>query len=241
MKIARICAPILLSVIAACSSSSSAQDPGLTGGTDTSAAAQAPDKNPDGVAYPIDHVGTNARTGSTPGDRIQNFKFVGYPGGDVSQGLQPLSLADFFDPTESKYKLIHIQASGSWCIHCVNEIKAVSQIKADLDSRKVVWIVSLAEGTTLGQASTKADLDQWLQTYKAPYTHLLDPGNANLGPFYNDAALPWNGNIRAKTMEIVTAGVGAVEDPQGILKEVDDLLPTLGANDAKAPGAYPAQ
>ncbi|HEY8079744.1 MAG TPA: hypothetical protein VIF62_36690, partial [Labilithrix sp.] len=118
MKTVRIFAPIMLSLIAACSSSSSApQDPGLTGGTDTSAAAAAPDKNPDGIAYPSDHVGTNARVGSTPGDRIKNYKFLGYPNGDVSQGLQPISLADFFDPSEAKYKLIHLQASGSWCPH----------------------------------------------------------------------------------------------------------------------------
>ncbi len=227
MKIARIFAPIVVTLIA-CSSSSStpAQDPGLSGGGDT-AAASAPDTNPDGVAYPTDHIGTNARSGNTPGDRIKNFKFMGYPNGDISKGLQPVSLATYFDPTNKNFKLIHIQASGSWCPHCVNEIKAVSTIKTDLDSRKVVWLVSLAEGPYLGQPSTQQDLDQWLQSYKPPYTHLLDPGNQNLGPFYNDAALPWNANISAKTMEIVTAGVGAIEDGKGILDDLDSVLSSL--------------
>ena len=234
MKIARFFGPIVVSVLAACSSSNStpAQDPGLAGSGDDSAAASAPDTNPQGVAYPTDHIGTNARSGNSSGDRIKNFKFMGYPNGDVSKGLQPVSLANFFDPTESTYKLIHIQASGSWCPHCVNEIKAVSTIKSDLDQRKVVWLVSLAEGPYLGQPSTQADLDQWLQSYKPPYTHLLDPGNRNLGPFYNDAALPWNANIRAKTMEIVTAGVGAIEDGPGILQDVDMVLSSLDSSAA---------
>lgn len=229
MKIARIFAPIVVLTLVACSSSKSTdgtpQDPGLGGDGDTSATA--PDKNPAGVAYPTDHIGTSPRNGNNPGDRIKNFKFMGYPDGDVSKGLQPVSLANYFDPTEQNFKLIHIQASGSWCIHCVNEIKAVATIKSQLEQRKVVWLVSLAEGPYLGQASTKADLDDWITNYKAPYTHLLDPGNRNLGPFYDDSALPWNANIRAKTMEIVTAGVGAVETPDGIVKEMDDILSQL--------------
>jgi hypothetical protein len=231
MKIARIFAPIALTLIACSSNNSSTgtttpdQDPGLGG--DGSGAAAAPDKNPDGVAYPTDHIGTNPRNGTNPGDRIKNFKFMGYPNGDVSKGLQPVSLASYFDPSGKNFQLIHIQASGSWCPHCVNEVKAVSTIKADLDQRKVAWIVSLAEGPYLGQPSTKADLDDWLANYKPPYTHLLDPGNHNLGPFYDDAALPWNANISAKTMEIITAGVGAVETGPGIVKELDDVIAQL--------------
>jgi hypothetical protein len=226
MKFGRIFAALVLTLVACSSKTSTTQDPGLAGDGD-STAATAPDKNPDGVAYPTDSIGTHARQGNKPGDRIQNFKFLGYPDGNPANGLKPISLADFYDPTGAKYKLIHIQASGSWCIHCVNEIKAVSTIKADLDSRKAVWIVSLAEGDVVGEPSTQKDLDLWLQTYKPPYTHLLDPGNHNLGPFYDDAALPWNANISAKTMEILSAGVGAVETTKGILAEVDEYLPQV--------------
>lgn len=229
MKIGRLFAPVMVVALFACSSSSKTnQDPGLSGDGEGAAAA-APDTNPAGVAYPTDSIGTHARQGSKPGDRIQNFKFLGYPDGDSSKGLQPISLASFFDPTGEKFKLIHIQASGSWCVHCKNEIKAVSPIKSELDKRKVVWLVSLAEGDILGQASTQADLDQWIQSYKPPYTHLLDPGNHNLGPFYDDAALPWNGNISAKTMEILSAGVGANETADGILQEIDEYLAQVDA------------
>jgi hypothetical protein len=224
MKFGRIFAALALTLVA-CSSKTTTQDPGLAGDGDP--AASAPDKNPQGVPYPTDHVGVVPRQGNKPGDRIQNFKFLGYPDGDVAQGLQPISLANYFDPTGAKYALIHLQASGSWCIHCKNEIKAASPNKAEFDKRKVVWIVSLAEGDIVGTPSTAKDLDAWIQSYKPPFTHFLDPGNHNLGPFYDDAALPWNANISAKTMEIVSAGVGAVETTDGILKEIDDTLAQL--------------
>jgi hypothetical protein len=243
MKIARISAPIVLSLLAACGSKTSSngpgQDPGLAGDGDP--AQQAPDTNPSGVAYPTDHVGTNSRAGSVAGDRIRNFKFMGYPNGDSSKGLEPVSLASYFDPTGSKYVLIHIQASGTWCPHCRNEISAVDTIKSSLDQIKVVWLVSLAEGPYVGQPSTQADLDSWISEFKSPYTHLLDPGNRNLGPFYNDAALPWNANIRAKTMEIVTAGVGAIEDGPGILKDLNDTIASLDKLDKPGSTSYPSQ
>jgi hypothetical protein len=143
MKIARLFVAPLVLVACSSSSSSTPQDKGLTD-DGTGAAASAPDTNPDGVPYPSDNVGTNPRSGNRAGDRIANYKFLGYPNGDVSQGLQPVSLAQYFDPAGTRYKLIHIQASGSWCPHCVNEVNAVSPIKNDLDTRKVVWLVSLA-------------------------------------------------------------------------------------------------
>jgi hypothetical protein len=37
---------------------------------------------------------------------------------------------------------------------------------------------------------------------------VLDPGNNNLGVFFDAAAIPWNANIDVRTMEILSAGVG---------------------------------
>jgi thiol-disulfide isomerase/thioredoxin len=229
MKLARISLAPLALLIACSSSATTEQDPGLAGEGDT-AAASAPDTNPDGVAYPTDNIGTNARSGNRAGNRIANYKFVGYPDGDPSKGLQPISLANYFDPTGTKVKLIHIQASGSWCPHCVKELEAVSPIKDKLDERKVVWIVSLAEGPTPGTPSKVSDLDKWLDSYKPPFTHVLDSGNKNLGPFYDAAALPWNASISAKTMEILSSGTGAIETSSGILADIDEKLEMLDSS-----------
>jgi hypothetical protein len=225
---------VLFASISGCASKSQ-QDPGLTG-TGTTAAAAAPDTNPDGVPYPKGSIGTRARRGSTPGDRIQNFKFLGYPNADQSKGLQPISLAEYFDPSGSRYRLVHIQAAGVWCTACQAETEVIVPLKSQLDGRKTVWLVSLAEGPTPGTPSVRDDLDRWIAEYKSPYTHWLDPNNANLGPFYDRTALPWNANINAKTMEILTSATGAAITADEALKEIDDALNMANDPSVEVPG-----
>jgi hypothetical protein len=229
MKIAQLFVPALIA-LAACSSSTpattgtgSGQDKGL-GGTGDTTAATAPDQNPDGVPYPTDNIGTNPRSGTRAGNKLENYKFLGYPDGDISKGLQPISMAQLFDPTGAHYKLIHIQASGSWCVYCQEETKTIATMKQMLADRKVAWIISLAEGPTPGSPATTKDLDKWVSQFKAPYTHLLDPSNKNFGPFYDAAALPWNANVNAKTMEILSSGVGATTAEADILKDIDTWI-----------------
>jgi len=240
MKISRIfLAPLTLALFA-CSTSTSAPggteteqptDRGIEGTGETNAAS-APDTNPDGVPYPTDNLGTKARSGSTPGNRMMNYKFLGYPNADMSQGLQPISLANFFDPSAKKYKMIHIQASGTWCGYCKQETKTVKPIAQAIADRKVLWIISLAEGKTMGTPATSNDLDQWMAEFKTPFTHVLDSGNKNLGPFYDSAALPWNANIDARTMEILSAGVGAQDHltEKDALADLDKWLTKIDNN-----------
>jgi hypothetical protein len=133
-------------------------------------------------------------------------------------------MATFYDPKGVKFKLIHVQASGSWCVYCQEETKTVAPIQQKLNDRKVAWIISLAEGPTPGTAATTTDLNRWVAQFKAPYTHLLDPANKNFGPFYDAAALPWNANINAATMEILSSGVGATTKEADILAEVDGWI-----------------
>lgn len=222
MQIAPLFAAALVLASAGCSSSNG-QSGGLTGpGADNSDSA--PDVNPDGVPYPTNNIGNVPRRGAVKGNTIQNFKFVGYPNGDPSQGLQPISLAQYFDPTGSRYRVIHIQASGTWCAACREETNVVVPMKAELDAKKAVWLVSIAEGPTQGLPSKKEDMDNWISEFKSPFPHWIDPGNQQLGIFYDAAALPWNANIDARTMEILTSGVGAVVTRAGILKEIDDAI-----------------
>lgn len=238
MKIAPVLAVSALALAVGCASSSSPktepeQEKGLEGdGID--GANSAPDTNPDGVPYPTENVGKQKRSaGGTPGNRIENFKFVGYPDGNVAGGLQPISLAQYFDPTGSKYRILHIQAAGVWCTYCQQETEAVVPLKQKLEQKKAIWLVSLAEGPTPGTASTKRDLDGWISTFKSPFTHVLDPANQKLGPFYDRTALPWNANIDARTMEILTAGTGAVTSEAKLLEEIDHALELSEASTIK--------
>ena len=217
-------------VLSACSSETAApaQDTGLEG---ESAEIDAPDTNPYGVAYPTTNLGTQQRSGTKPGNLINNFKFLGYPDGNPANGLQPMSLARFFDPEAREYKILHIQASGVWCVYCQKETEVVTPLAPKLKERKVIWMVSMAEGPTQGKPSTQKDLDGWIAEYKSPFPHVLDPGNKNLGIFYDAAALPWNANINAKTMEILQAGTGAHTTEESILTELDDWLKMLDAGE----------
>lgn len=223
MKIARILSlPVVF--LLACSSESAApeQDTGLK--DDGTGAVEAPDANPDGVPYPASNLGTNQRSGSKAGNRINNYKFYGYPDANPANGLQPMSLAQFYDPEGKTYKLIHIQASGVWCVYCQKETEVVVPLKQKLDDMKVVWLVSLAEGATQGSPAKQRDLDGWISEFKSPFPHVLDPGNKNLGVFYDAAALPWNANVNAKTMEILQAGTGAHTTEEAIMTELNDWL-----------------
>lgn len=197
-------------------SSGTPVDPGVQGGEQNPGTA--PDKNPAGVDYPTGNIGV------TVGSIIQNYKFLGYPDGNPANGLQPMSMAQFFDPKGEKYVMLHVQASGTWCTYCKQEIRTVIPMAAQLQQRKVVWIVSLAEGSVLGTPAQKSDLDQWLASFKSSFPHFLDSGNKNFGPFYDAAALPWNANIDAKTMKILSSGVGAKTTEKDILAELDENL-----------------
>jgi len=230
MNIARIFALPLIAVLASCSSETAKpeQDTGLVGDGE---ATDAPDTNPDGVPYPTQNLGTSPRSGSKTGNRINNYKFYGYPDGNVANGLQPMSLAQFFDPKGERYKLIHLQASGVWCVWCQRETETLVPMKQKLDDRKVVWLMRLAEGAAQGTPSKQSDLDKWISEYKSPFNQFLDPGNKNLGVFYDAAALPWNASINAKTMEILEAGTGAVVEESAILEEVDGWLAKIDSGE----------
>src|SRR5262249_38524386 len=139
-----------------------------------------------------------------------NFKFLGYPDGDISKGLQSYGLADFYDPTGKNYKIIHISVAGVWCIWCIKETQALSgdathpSLIPQLKEKKVVYLTALSESSQRQPAAPK-DLDYWINLYHPGYTQLLDPGNRQLGPFFTSAGLPWNGNFDARSMEILSS------------------------------------
>jgi hypothetical protein len=216
----RALAPVVVSgCLLACSSSSSdgTNDGGLAA---PDAEADGPGAtNPYGIPYPNNNIGTHARKcvdtacdaagGSIPGNQIQNFSFLGYPNGDSSKGLQTIALSDFYDP-EGKlgYKLLHLGAAAVWCVPCNQETKATVPLAPGLLKQGVVFAQTLENGTTLGQAATQTDLDNWISEYKPTFTEMLDPDNMNLGVFFAAAEVPWNAIIDARSMEVLADGVG---------------------------------
>ncbi len=171
------------------------------------------DVNPDGVAYPAGPYGHDARRGSTPGSVIQNFKFQGYPGADPSQGLQAISLADYYDPCNKRLKLLHLNVAGVWCTSCNQETDAIVAGKSQLDAARVVVLQAIDDGKSPGVPATQSDLDFWISRHKSNFTSMLDPGLNDLGGFFpNPSSIPWNFDIDPRTMEIVSAAVAIQTD-----------------------------
>lgn len=192
------------------------EDPGSSGGASGQngldrgdGGALASETNPYGVAYPTEGIGTKARVGKTPGDRIKNMKFQGYPDGLPAGGMRPMKLADFYDPEiRNNIKLIHFQASGTWCTYCKQESDAVSPKLQAWREKGVVYILSMAEGPSRGVGAEVKDLDNWLKNHNLVTPAWLDSGNQQLGVFYDAAAMPWNATVDATTMEIIDSHMG---------------------------------
>jgi hypothetical protein len=166
--------------------------------------------NPDGVAYPtpVGGYGHSARKGKTPGSIIENFKFFGYPEADESKGLQTIALADYYDPCHKRFKLVHLSVAAVWCVPCNEETVAFVASKAQLDTEQVVLVQALSDGPTKNVAATTGDLKYWITENKSDFTEMLDPNLANLGVFFDAAAVPWNADIDPRTMEILDDGTG---------------------------------
>lgn len=223
--------------LAACSSEATApttpeQDKGLEG--EGSGVPTGKETNPDGVAYPTARIGTKpsthnkkTNTAGNAGDVMKNFKFYGYPKGDKSQGLQQVSLADFYDPQGKNFRLIHIQAAAVWCGPCNQEASAAAKIASELKEKKIGWLTALVETSKQGSPSTKSDLDKWTTSYQSDFAHVLDPNNAQFGVFFEKAAIPWNADLDARTMEILFASTGGASTPEAIREDLDGWLKFL--------------
>jgi hypothetical protein len=208
---AALVAHVALAALVGCSSNDAAANP--PAGSDAGSDA-AYDLNPDGIPYPspAGGYGRTARSGTTPGSVIANYKFQGYPDGNESAGLQTIALSDYYDPCGKRSKLLHLSVAGVWCVPCNDETIAIVAGKADLASKGVVVIQALSDGPTEGVAATPMDLDYWVAKYMSNFTEMLDPGLMNLGGFFPAAALPWNCDIDPRTMEILDDSTGWAGD-----------------------------
>jgi hypothetical protein len=194
----------------ACSSHSTGVNPSGDAGKVT---LSGHDANPDGVPYPNPpSYGMTQRSGAVPGSVIANFKFLGYPHADPSQGLQTIALADYYDPCGKRYKLLHLTVAAVWCPPCSQETDAIVAAKAQLDADQVAVVQALDDGPMQGKGATQGDLDFWTNRHKSNFTEVLDPSLANLAGFFNAAAVPWNCDIDPRTMEILRDSTGAETD-----------------------------
>jgi hypothetical protein len=181
--------------------------------------------------YPTSNIGTaqrgldaNGNPNATPGDVIADFKFLGYPNADSASGLQTISLADYYDPTASKHKILHIIAAAAWCTPCVQEtttlLTDLATPATDFEAEGVVYLQALIEGTTENVGATQTDLNTWISQLHPTFSEVLDPEGVTLGVFFDAAAVPFNADIDLRSMEVLQAGTG-YEDPAAVKVWID--------------------
>jgi hypothetical protein len=176
-------------------------------------------KNPDGVPYPTKGVGWKVRgtdgSGnvlSKPGDVMKNLKWMGFPNADSSKGLQEIQLADYFDPTQKRDKVIHLIVSAVWCGPCNAETDAIMSVYPQLQQMGVAMIQMLTDSAVAGTPASVNDLNAWITKHGTKFNEALDPQQLTLGPYFDQPAIPLNVFIDARSMEIIDRYEGAVQD-----------------------------
>lgn len=172
------------------------------------------DTNPDGVPYPADHLGSKPRANGNRGDRIPNFAFQGYPNGDRSQGLQTISLSDYFDPKQKHHKVLHIEVSATWCAICSSEIEATVENKDALNAKGIAYLEVVVSGASAGFGPSQGELDTWVDRHHSNVDTGVDIRGRRLGGagLIDVNVMPHDILIDTRTMEILDSSPGAPLD-----------------------------
>ncbi|HEY8080032.1 MAG TPA: redoxin domain-containing protein [Labilithrix sp.] len=170
------------------------------------------DANPDGVPYPTDHIGTRARVGKNPGDRIANLTFQAYVDGDKS-ALKTVSLADWYDPMAKKWKVLHIEAAATWCAICGSEADATVIVKPPFEAKGIAYLEVVASGPSAGFGPSLDDVTSWIDDHHSNFTTALDVRGRRLAAYgVTKDTFPFDIYLDTRTMEIVEASAGAPAD-----------------------------
>ena len=95
----------------------------------------------------------------------------------------------------------------------------------------VVFLQALSDGQTFGVGATISDLDKWINHHKNDFSTVVDPGIQNLGVFFDGAAVPFNMNIDARSMEILSSELGFDTNMNNTIK--NQVLPWIDSHPAK--------
>jgi len=184
-----------------------------------------------------------------PGNRIANFAFTGYAATNedelVQNGQPPtatktIHLGDYYDPQGKgvpgiidgvPIKLIHLTVAAVWCGPCNEETDFIAganytgantnnaSFAKELAPLGVVFVQAIDDGPVVGTGATISDLNGWINRHESDFTSMVDPGNQNLGAFFDAAAVPFNANIDARSMEILSTEVGFDTTLDNTIKE----------------------
>ena len=171
------------------------------------------DANPEGVAYPADHLGGTPRAGKNAGDRIPNFTFQAYLDGDRAAGLKTISLADYYDPQQSRHKVLHLEVAATWCAVCSAYADATVKTKELLGKEGVVYLEVIVAGPSATAGPSLPDVDGWVTSHRSNFTTAIDVRGSRLSSIgVPPQTMPWDVMIDTRTMEILDSTAGAPID-----------------------------
>lgn len=171
------------------------------------------DTNPDSIPYPTDHLGGVKRSARRPGDRLPNFTFKGYRDGNRALGLQTISIAEYFDPTQTRHKVLHLQLAATWCSICSSELEATVSVAKALEERGIVFLEVLVSGATAGKGPSLPEVDAWIDRHKTNFSTGIDVRARRLSSVgVSGSAMPHDILVDTRTMEILDSSVGAPAD-----------------------------
>jgi hypothetical protein len=199
---------------AGCSTACTFDDPDVAGR----------DRNPDGIPYPTDRLGTRPRQGTTPGDHFPNLTFQGYPDSNRAAGLQTISLADYYDPQASRHRVLHVMAAAMWCPHCQNETDRMAELAPTLRTEGAEFVQVVINGPSSGTAADLCDVDSWMEEHATNFTVVFDARAKRLGAVADVSAVPWNALIDTRTMEVLDVSVGAPADFAAYVRAALDVV-----------------
>lgn len=189
---------------------------------------------PSGEAlYPIGPFGVN------PGAIIENYKFIGFPNAmSESNVLKEIQLSDFYNPTGTdvfpegspygagaqKPKALLIDVASVWCGPCNHEADVIlPPLYAQYKPMGGEFLLQLADGKTVGEAATQANLFAWTQKYEVNYPAVYDP-SYKLGALFEADAFPMNFIIKTSTMEIVEVLAGAPSEGGAFWNKYEQVM-----------------
>jgi hypothetical protein len=152
--------------------------------------------------YPTDHIGTHARQGNTPGDRIANATFQAYAPGSTTLG--GVSFADLYDPQGKTHDVVVVVAGSLWDNYSQPILNAVKA-----STKRIATFAVLGEGPSPRVPATLANLSMW-RDKNTFATTALDAGFVVMRRYFDAQAIPFVMFLDARTMEIARAGVGGI-------------------------------
>jgi hypothetical protein len=168
--------------------------------------------------YPTENLGWTPRSGSTPGSVIANLTFSAMRPSSTTQ--TSISLKDFYDPEASQYDIVALLGVSLWS----SPDRAMAEAFDGAIPRVAVVFV-VGEGSSPGTPAAWNNVGQWRTQYATSWAfNALDSDFMQLGPAFDQAAVPLVLLVDVRTMEIVYSQLGAQLDPGPFLAAEADKV-----------------